>query len=245
MNVENEHRRDEVRHLRGCINDLVSLLALPALWSGRKPSQIIETLLDALLGMLRLDFIYARLNDTAGDLPFEAVRIAQRTHVHQPPEIGRVFEHWLAQDKVPSSSVMPNPVGDGEAHIARFSLGLHEQTGVGLAGSRRPDFPSETETLLLTVAANQAAIALEEAQLASRRRQAEEALRASENQLRLVMDNIPGFIVYCDTAPSYRLVNKGYAQRFGITLEEVMGKRISEVLGEEAYACIRPTCMEC
>ncbi|OAI53216.1 hypothetical protein AYO47_05265 [Planctomyces sp. SCGC AG-212-M04] len=34
-----EGRSEEVRRLQGCINDLVSLLALPAIWLGRGPLQ--------------------------------------------------------------------------------------------------------------------------------------------------------------------------------------------------------------
>ena len=37
------------------MNDLVSLLALPAIWSGGDPSQVLHTLLDAILRMLRLE----------------------------------------------------------------------------------------------------------------------------------------------------------------------------------------------
>ena len=51
--VEAESGRDEIKRLKACINDLVSVLTLPAIWSGREePSQIGSTLLDALLGLL-------------------------------------------------------------------------------------------------------------------------------------------------------------------------------------------------
>ena len=46
-------------------------------------------------------------------------------------------------------------------------LGLHGELGVIVAGSQRPDFPGQTERLLLSVAANQAAIGLQEARLLS------------------------------------------------------------------------------
>ncbi len=47
-----------------------------------------------------------------------------------------------------------------------------------MAGCRRPDFPLQTESLLLTVAVNQAAIALQEA-------------RASELSLLRMIETIP------------------------------------------------------
>jgi formate hydrogenlyase transcriptional activator len=46
-------------------------------------------------------------------------------------------------------------------------LGLRDEIGVIVAGSQRADFPWETERLLLSVAANQAAIGLQEARLLS------------------------------------------------------------------------------
>src|SRR5262245_7404625 len=54
--VEMERPAIAIKRLKACINDLISVLALPAIWSGNEPSQILGTLLDVLLGMLRLDF---------------------------------------------------------------------------------------------------------------------------------------------------------------------------------------------
>ena len=50
----------EVKRLRRCMNDLVSIFALPAVWSDGEPARILQTFLDALLVMLDLDFLYAR-----------------------------------------------------------------------------------------------------------------------------------------------------------------------------------------
>jgi hypothetical protein len=63
MNAQVEDPHQDVKLLQRCINDLVSLLALPAVWSGNEPSQILQILLDALLRMLNLDFACARLTD--------------------------------------------------------------------------------------------------------------------------------------------------------------------------------------
>src|SRR5580698_9657132 len=58
MEAQAEHPAEEIKRLHRCINDLVGLLALPAMWSGGEPSQIVRTLLDVLLDMLRLDLVY-------------------------------------------------------------------------------------------------------------------------------------------------------------------------------------------
>ena len=73
-----ENIADEIKRLQGCINDLISVLALSALWSGREPSEMIRALLDGLLGMQRLDFAYARLSGPIDVEPIELLRWAQR-----------------------------------------------------------------------------------------------------------------------------------------------------------------------
>src|ERR1700759_4784133 len=69
------------KHLRGSINDLTRLLALPAIWRGSEPSQIVQTLLDVLLRMLSLDFAYARLSAAFGVVPVEILRVAEETRI--------------------------------------------------------------------------------------------------------------------------------------------------------------------
>ena len=70
MEEQVEDPAQEIKRLQRCINDLVSLLALPAIWSGNEPSQIVQMLLDALLRMLSLDFICARLKDPVDGRPW-------------------------------------------------------------------------------------------------------------------------------------------------------------------------------
>ena len=59
----------------------------------------------------------------------------------------------------------------GKSSIVPFGLGLQGEIGVIVAGSEREDFPQQTEKLILSVAANQAAIGLQEARLRSEQKQ--------------------------------------------------------------------------
>jgi PAS domain S-box-containing protein len=72
------------------------------------------------------------------------------------------------------------------------------------------------------------------------RRRAEAALEASEAQLRLVTDSVPVFLAHCDAEGRYRFVNRGYAERFGLSREQIIGRRIPDVLGAEVYARFQP-----
>ena len=68
---------DEAARLRRCLSDLVSIMALPALWTGREPRQIVGTLADALLGLLPLTFVFVRLNEADGGSSIDLMRVAE------------------------------------------------------------------------------------------------------------------------------------------------------------------------
>lgn len=167
MDVQLDQSTEEIKRLQHCINDLVSVLALPANWSGAEPSQIVHTLLDVLPGMLRLDFVFVRVNDPAGGAPIEMVRVAQsRTPTAGPEEFGAMLNRWLGTDPEKRPQLVPNPIGGGgEMAIVSLRLGLQGEIGVVVAGAERADFPGRTDRLLLSVAANQAVIGLQQARL--------------------------------------------------------------------------------
>src|SRR5258708_40244340 len=99
MQVQLEHPAGEIKRLQRSINDLVSLLALPAMWSGSKPSDIVHTLLDSLLRILDLGFVYVSLTNSVDAAPAEAVRIAQsQEHRVQPPEVLDFLKRRLGDD---------------------------------------------------------------------------------------------------------------------------------------------------
>src|SRR5260370_26003389 len=184
----------EIKRRQSCINDLISVLALPAIWSGSESSQMPGTLLDVLLTMLRLDFAYARLSDVSDGPPIEVVRLGDHWHSSiQPQQFGQALDRWLTGDQTVPRSVIPVP-GEAEVFIASFSLGLQHDVGVLVAGSRRADFPTEVERLLLRVAANQAGIGLQEARRSGEQKRIAEMLeqRVAEpnRQLTAVNDEL-------------------------------------------------------
>ncbi|HTE88919.1 MAG TPA: PAS domain-containing protein, partial [Terriglobales bacterium] len=183
MEVEMEQAANEIKRLKTCINNLISVQALPAIWSGGKPSQIVSALLDMLPEMLSLDFAYARLKDSTGGAPLEMVRFAQdRNLTTEPQMIGRALNSWLGDFPHKSPLLVRNPIGDGNVSVLLLRLGLQAEMGVFVAGSRRADFPTKTERLLLNVAANQAAIGLQEARLLREQKRVAEELDQSVAQ---------------------------------------------------------------
>jgi signal transduction histidine kinase len=157
--VQRETLSDDSRDLRRCVRDLVALSALPAVWVGYDTGRIAESLADVLLGMLRLDFIYVCVKSHTPDVPLEVARTEEGLHIAgQAHLLGSALAPWLnAQGFRPPLSIR-HPMGSGSVRIAIIPLGLGAEHGVLVAGSRRLDFATETESLLLTMGANQAAL---------------------------------------------------------------------------------------
>jgi PAS domain S-box-containing protein len=65
------------------------------------------------------------------------------------------------------------------------------------------------------------------------------AARSAAEQLRFVTDHASVQIVHCDPNGRYKFVNAPYASRHGLTPEQALGKHISEVVGDDAYAAFR------
>ena len=168
MASQTQNPAEEIKRLQRCVNDLVSILALPAIYTGGEPSQIISTLLEALLGMLRLDLIYARFRSSAAQVSIEMVRAASaRGPIPPPQEIGVMLCQRLGDDPEKWPPVLRSLFPDEEISIVPLRLGLQDESGLIVAGSHRANFPEQTERLVLSVAANQASIGLQEARLLS------------------------------------------------------------------------------
>jgi PAS domain S-box-containing protein len=251
-----EQPAEEIKRLQRCLNDLVSVLALPAIWVGADPYQIARTLLDVLLGLLSLDLVYVRMKDPAGEAPLEMVRVApSRTLTAPPQEIGALLGSWLQGDPNRWPRWVRNPVGDGDIAVVVLRLGLQGDIGVLVAGSQRPDFPQQTERLLLSVAVNQAVIGLQEARLLSEQkrvtreldqrvtqrtaelaaaneelRQSQEDLRTAESKSRLIIDTTSDAVITMDSGGTITTWNKQAEVIFGWSNAEAVGQRMSDMI---------------
>jgi PAS domain S-box-containing protein len=177
MDARNESSAEERARLRECLDDLASVIALPALSAGGDPGQIVSTLTDALLGMLRLACVCVRLNDPEGGPAIETMRIGNTS----------------------------GGTSRSDVSFASARLGPHGELGIVVAGSWRRDFPADTERLLLGVAANQAAIGLQQARL--------------RGEQKGIMDTIPGLVAMLTPAGEVDIVNHELVEYCGQGLE--------------------------
>ena len=154
----------EIRRLQRCMNDLVSVLALPAVWSVSEPSRILETFLDALLVMLDLDFLYARVRVDAHEAPFDALKTNQLSGTsYSGEEVRQALNQWSGEDPQQWSEQVLRHLGGQEVSVFPIRMGIEGELGLIVAGSQRVGFPGQTESLALGVAANQVAIELQQA----------------------------------------------------------------------------------
>lgn len=70
--------------------------------------------------------------------------------------------------------------------------------------------------------------------------QAENDLRESLNQLRLITDNLPVLIIYIDLDHRYRFVNQEASNWYSQDAENILGKTMEDVLGAQFYNRIKP-----
>ncbi len=254
----------EVEQLQRSVNDLTSLMALPAMWAGGDRSYVMDTLLDVLLDILHLDFAYVLLRESNGGAT-DMVRLSQALAATlQPEEVGRALTGSLGSDVSHWPSAGGANIGAGAFSIATVPVGLQAAIGVIVAGSRRPGFAGESDRLLLSVAANQAALALQEARLLDDQRrlaadldrrvaqrtaelaQANEALRREVAERRRAEDALRASeresrdIVDSIPGGIVTFAPDGELERANRQLLDYFGKALVEVKGWETNEVVHP-----
>ncbi|NRF67316.1 PAS domain S-box protein [Aquincola sp. S2] len=168
------HAIEENRRLRRTMRDLVALSTLPAVWSGLDRDDIARSLSGVLLDTLSLDVVYLRLAGRTGKGAVDIVRCGRRHDTDYETTAKAALAALLNAPRGELPKTIPDPCGAGTLQLAVVRFGVGADPGALVAGSRKPDFPTEQDRLLLGVGANQMAIVVQ-------RRQAEEELQRHRN----------------------------------------------------------------
>jgi diguanylate cyclase (GGDEF)-like protein/PAS domain S-box-containing protein len=67
----------------------------------------------------------------------------------------------------------------------------------------------------------------------------------SEERLRTIADNVPALIAYIDTGLRYAFANQRYQEWFGVKSADMLGKTVSEAMGEAFFAPRRAALERC
>jgi signal transduction histidine kinase len=175
---------DENLRLRAALRDLVALSTIPAGWIGIAPRTIAAGLADILAGSLGFDFAFVRLLDPTGEVTVDVTSGCAT----------REFCDWLqAQlstfDGSLRGQIIPDVISfDDRLKSLRgivIPIGFSAHAGLVAIGCERSNFPTETDRMLLTVAANHAATAFRSANLIHEQRRAEEEVRQARDELEM------------------------------------------------------------
>jgi signal transduction histidine kinase len=227
----------EVLRLRAELRDLVALSAIPVAWVGMAPPAVAAGLADALASLLQLDFAFVRLRDPGGDAAVEATRGSAWTS----------FPEWLEGRQSDSAPFREKEVvldvGDDTARRRGLAVpvGFNGEGGVVAAASGRSGFPTPTDQLLMSLAANHAAAVFHSARLIDERIRAEAELRGIRDALEVtVADRTAELQLANDELNALRHVATLVAQ--GIEphdLFALVAEEIGQLLGLEATAVVR------
>src|SRR6202158_4876615 len=241
MNID---QSTEILRLRATVRDLLALSIIPEAWVGKEPPAIAADLADLLIGSLKLDFAFVRLCNPTGGQAVEVIR----------GDCWKGFPEWLQQRFVRFGQVSRTEIVTNVGGIEKsccgvvIPIGVNSERGLIAAACDRFDFPDQIDQQLLSVAANNAATAFQNAFLINELRSAQKALRdheqelrkahdeleikvaertaelrRSEKELRDVIDTIPATVWSTLPDGSNTYVNKHFVEYSGLSTEQTAG----------------------
>src|SRR3984885_1126521 len=209
----------ETRVPRAVLRDLMALSAIPAALVGREPAAVTSGLADVLIELLRLDFVFVRLcvPSTAG-----AVDVMRGT-------AWPTFPAWLESHRGEGGRLSGIEIiadvdgGQGTYRGIAIPVGVNAEGGLVAAASGRIGFPTETDQLLLGLAANHAATAFQNATLIHDRARAEAELRKARDVLETTVAERTAELRRSEAylAEAQRLTHTGTAAVDGVTGEVI------------------------
>src|SRR3984957_14492511 len=204
---------------RTVLRDLMALSAIPAALVGREPDEVAAGLADVLTELLRLDFVFVRLC-----VPHcaDAVDVMRGT-------AWTTFPAWLESHRGESGRLSGIEIvpgvdgGQGTCRGIAIPIGVNAEGGVVAAASGRIGFPTETDQLLLGVAANYAATAFQNATGIHDRARAEAELRRARDALETTVAERTAELRRSESylAEAQRLTHTGTADLDGVTGEVI------------------------
>jgi hypothetical protein len=131
----------EIRRLKDCISDLLSVSAIRAIARGSEPGHIIGALLEVLVGTLRVHLAYAEFKVTRIGAPVVLARFSQRpTSNELPQEIRATVDAWLG-DRTQDIAVCHSLPDRGRRSFPSSShpwVAFTDRLAAGVLVARRP-----------------------------------------------------------------------------------------------------------
>ncbi len=124
---------------------------------------------------------------------------------------------------------------------SEFELELMQQLAdqIGIAISQG-ELLENLEEIVVMRTAELRQVNLDLQQEIADRQQAEDALRRSEEQLRLITNALPVLIAYVDASQCYQFNNQAYFDWLGQSPDQIQGKQLQDVWGADYYHRMQP-----
>ena len=155
-----------------------------------------------------------------GPLSLQALQLGPQLILREPGETPQVTIPFGDTSRR-SASIMCVPLRQDARNLGIFSIQSYRAHAYG---------PEDLATL--QALSDQCGAALE-------RIRAEANLQKSREETRMIADALPVLIAYVDSEERYRFNNKSFHEWFGVSREELQGKKLSEVVGNESYGELR------
>lgn len=220
-----ELERSELEALTRCMRDLVALSALSAAWSRSDTAAIAGQLALVVARSVPVEFSYVCFFAEEGPVELACLPGGQPSailarKVATSPGISPMFD---GSDVVN----VDNPAGEGTVTLAQFKIGCEGECGFIAVGSQQPGFPSTSDRLLLGVAANQAAVVLQQRRLEGR-------LRRNESELTDFFENATVGLHWVGPDGSILRANEAELRMLGYSKDEYIGRHIAEFHVDQA-----------
>lgn len=221
----------ENRRLRRTMRDLVAMSTLPAVWSGLDRARIASSLSDVLLNLLSLELVYIQLEGEGNDV-VEVLASRHRDGTCTDAAKARLSK-LLKTGRGELPATIPDPFSPGTLRTTTIGFGIGSDRGLLVAASRRVEFPTEQDRLLLGVGANQTAIVVQ-------RRRTEDEIQQQREWLQVTLASIGDAVIATDIHGRVTFLNSVAEDMTAWTHGTAKGERLDTLVRVVDEATLQP-----
>jgi signal transduction histidine kinase/CheY-like chemotaxis protein len=159
----------------GLLRDLMSLMALPALWTGRSAQTVLDMVGDAVERMVSVTAVLAQVEVALDEAPVLQLKLRRTPWSGAPPAEWAAFIHECEAHVRRSDAAVTLASPNGELQTVRLLAGTGKRATCLWFASDRPGFPSDADLAVLRAAVTLTGTALNAARLDAERERASRA----------------------------------------------------------------------